>query len=168
MDQSTGDLIGRLSRLELEQAKLQRSNKRMRLMTGALMLLCGAVITMAQTNSAVPESLEAQQFVLRDSSGAVRGAMGVISDGAVGLNFEDSKGRTRLTIDLAANGTPGLDLFDQDGKLRATMALGPAGEPGLGLYGPNGHLRTSLDVPAAKTPGLAFYHLDGKPAWGVP
>ncbi len=168
MEQSTVDLIGRLSRLELEQDKLQRSNKRLRLMTGGLMLLCGALITMAQTNSTVPESLEAQQFVLRDSSGKVRGAMGVISDGAVGLNFEDSKGRTRLTIDLAANGTPGLDFFDQDGKLRATMALGPAGEPGLGMYGPNGHLRTSLDVPAAKTPGLAFYHLDGKPAWGVP
>lgn len=168
MEQSMGDLIGRLSRLELEQAKLQRSNKRLRLMTGGLMLLCGALITMAQTNSAVPESLEAQQFVLRDSAGKVRGAMSVLSDGAVGLNFDDSKGHTRLTMDLAANGTPGLDFFDQDGKLRATLAMGPAGEPGLGLYGNNGHLRTSLDIPAAQTPGLAFYHQDGKPSWGAP
>jgi hypothetical protein len=87
MEQSTGELIGRLSRLELEQAKLQRSNKRLRLMTGALMLLCGALVTMAQTNSTVPETLEAQQFVLRDSGGNVRGAMGVTSDGAVGLNL---------------------------------------------------------------------------------
>ena len=154
--------------MELQQASLQRSNKRLRLMTGALMLFCGALITMAQTNSAVPETLQAQQFVLRDSGGKVRGAMGVLSDGAVGLNFEDSKGHTRLTVDLAANGTPGLDFFDQDGKLRATLALGPAGEPGVGLYGPNGHLRTSLDVPGNQTPGLAFYHQDGKPAWGAP
>lgn len=162
------DLIGRLSRLELQQAKLQRSNKLLRLMTSVLMLLCGALITMGQTNSAIPDTLQAQQFVLRDSSGNVRGAMGITSDGAVGLNFEDSKGHTRVTLDLAANGTPGLDFFDQDGKLRATFALGSAGEPGLGLYGPNGHLRTSLDVPAAQTPGLAFYHQDGKPAWGAP
>jgi hypothetical protein len=168
MEQSTGDLIGRLSRLELQQAKLQRSNKHLRLMTGALLLLCGAVITMAQTSSAVPETLQAQQFLLRDSAGKVRGAMGVTSDGAVGLNLSDSNGRTRVTVDLAANGTPGLDLFDQDGKMRATMALGTAGEPGLGLYDSNGHLRTSLDVPAAKTPGLAFYKEDGTPAWGVP
>ncbi len=168
MEQSTGDLIRRLSRLELQQAILQRSNKRLRLMTGALMLLCGALITMGQTNSAVPETLQAQQFVLRDSGGKVRGAMGMTSDGAVGLDFKDAKGHTRVTLDLAANGTPGLDFFDQDGKLRTTLALGPAGEPGLGLYGSDGHLRTSLDVPAARTPGLAFYHQDGKPAWGAP
>lgn len=168
MEQSTGELIERLSRLELQQAKLQRSNKHLRMMTGALMLLCGAVFTMAETSSAVPETLEAQQFLLRDSAGKVRGAMGVMSDGAVGLNLADPNGRTRVTVDLAANGTPGLDFFDQDGKMRATMALGAAGQPGLGLYGPDGHLRTSLDVPAAQTPGLAFYKDDGKPAWGVP
>ncbi|HKN13631.1 MAG TPA: hypothetical protein VJX68_10610 [Candidatus Binatus sp.] len=168
MDESTGELIKRLSRLELQQAKLQRSNKHLRMMTGAMMLLCGALITMAQTSSAVPDTLEAQQFLLRDRTGKLRGAIGVTSDGAVGLNLSDTSGRTRLTLDLAANGTPGLDLYDQDGKVRATMALGDAGEPGFGLYGPNGHLRTSLDVPAAKTPGLAFYKDDGKPAWGVP
>ena len=168
MDQSTGDLIKRLSRLEMQQARLQRSNKHLRMMTGAMVLLCGALFTMAETNSAVPETLEAQQFLLRDGSGKLRGAMGVLSDGAVGLNFSDPSGRTRLTLDLAANGTPGLDLYDQDGKVRATVALGDAGEPGVGLFGPNGNLRTSLDVPAAKTPGLAFYKSDGKPAWGVP
>ncbi len=168
MEQSTGELIGRLSRLELQQAKLQRSNKHLRLMTGALMLLCGALFTMAETSSVVPDTLEAQQFLLRDSTGKLRGAMGVTSDGAVGLNLEDPAGRTRVTLDLAADGTPGLDLYDQNGKIRATMALGDDGEPGIGLYGAKGHLRTSLDVPAPKTPGLAFYKDDGQPAWGVP
>jgi len=168
MDQSTGDLIKRLSRLESQQARLQRSNRHLRMMTGAMMLLCGAVIAMGQTSSVVPDTVEAQQILLRDSSGKLRGAMGVLADGAVGLNFSDPSGRTRLTLDLAANGTPGLDLYDQDGKVRATVALGDAGEPGVGLFGPNGNLRTSLDVPAAKTPGLAFYKSDGKPAWGVP
>ncbi len=168
MDQSTGELIKRLTRLESQQAKLQRSNRHLRMTTGAMMLLCGALITMGQTSSVVPDTVEAQQFLLRDSSGKLRGAIGVLSDGAVGLNFSDPSGRTRLTLDLAADGTPGLDLYDQDGKVRATMALGDAGQPGLGLFGPNGNLRTSLDVPAAKTPGLAFYKEDGKPAWGVP
>jgi hypothetical protein len=168
MEQSTTELIERLSRLERQQAGLQRSNKHLRMMTGAMVLLCGALFTMAETNSAVPETLEAQQFLLRDGSGKLRGAMGVLSDGAVGLNLSDSNGRTRVTVDLASNGTPGVDLYDQDGKERATMALGDTGQPGLGLYGPDGHLRTSLDVPAAKTPGLAFYRDNGKPAWGAP
>jgi hypothetical protein len=167
MDQSTGDLIKRLSRLESQQARLQRSNRHLRMMTGAMMLLCGAVVAMG-ASSVVPDTVEAQQFLLRDSSGKLRGAMGVLSDGAVGLSFSDPSGRTRLTLDLAADGTPGLDLYDQDGKVRATVALGDSGQPGLGLYGPDGHLRTSLDVPSGKTPGLAFYKDDGKPAWGVP
>ncbi|MFZ2060133.1 MAG: hypothetical protein WAU82_03905 [Candidatus Binatus sp.] len=168
MDQSTGELIERLSRLESQQAKLQRSNKHMRIMTGAMLLVCGALFTMAQTSSAVPDTVEAQQFLLRDSTGKLRGAMGVLPDGAVGLNLSDPNGRTRITVDLASSGTPGVDLYDQDGKVRATMALGDAGQPGLGLYGPNGHLRTSLDVPGGKTAGLAFYKDDGQPAWGVP
>jgi hypothetical protein len=168
MEQSTGELIERLSRLESQQAKLQRSNKHMRIMTGAMLLVCGALFTMAQTSSAVPDTVEAQQFLLRDSTGKLRGAMGVLPDGAVGLNLSDPNGRTRITVDLASSGTPGVDLYDQDGKVRATMALGDAGQPGLGLYGPNGHLRTSLDVPGGKTAGLAFYKDDGQPAWGVP
>ena len=168
MDQSTGDLIKRLSRLEMQQARLQRSNKHLRMMTGAMVLLCGALFTMAETSSPVQDTVEAQQFLLRDSSGKLRGSMGVLSDGAVGLNLSDPSGRTRVTVDLASNGTPGVDLYDQDGKVRATMALGDAGQPGLGLYGPDGHLRTSLDIPAKKTPGLAFYKDDGKPAWGAP
>ena len=168
MQQPTADLHERLTRLELRQARLMRSNKRMRMMTGALMLVCGALFTMAETSSVVPDTVEAQQFLLRDASGKLRGSMGVLSDGAVGLNLEDSAGRTRVTVDLAANGTPGIDLFDQDGKMRETIALGPAGQPGVGLYGPDGHLRTALDVPAPKTPGLSFYHDSGKPAWGAP
>ncbi len=168
MDQSTSELIERLSRLESQQAKLQRSNRHMRIMTGALLLVCGALFTMAQTSTAVPDTVEAQQFLLRDSTGKLRGAMGVLPDGAVGLNLSDPNGRTRVTVDLASNGTPGVDLYDQEGKVRATMALGEAGQPGLGLYGPNGHLRTSLDVPGGKTAGLAFYKDDGQPAWGVP
>ncbi|MGB0058923.1 hypothetical protein [Candidatus Binatus sp.] len=168
MDQSTGELLKRLSRLELQQTKLLRSNNHLRVAIGAVMLLCGGLLTMAATNSAVPETVEAQQFLLRDSSGKLRGAMGVLSDGAVGLNLSDPNGRTRVTVDLASNGTPGLDLYDQDGKIRATMALGDAGEPGVGLYGPDGHLRTSLDVPKKETPGLSFYYDNGKPAWGAP
>ncbi|MGA9720826.1 MAG: hypothetical protein WBQ86_00095 [Candidatus Binatus sp.] len=168
MEQSTGELIGRLSRLEVQQAKLQRSNKHLRMMTGALMLLCGALFTMAETSAVVPDTMEAQQFLLRDSTGKLRGAIGVTSDGAVGFNLEDSSGRTRMTLDLAADGSPGLDFFDQDGKMRETVALGPAGDPGLGLYGEKGHLRTALDIPQAKTPGLAFYDHDGKPSWGAP
>jgi len=113
-------------------------------------------------------SLEAQQFVLGDSQGSVRGAMGIGENGAVGINLNDAKSATRISIDLSSAGSPGVDLYHQSGSERATMALGPEGTPGFGLYDANGRLRTSLDVSAAQTPGLTFYHQEGKPAWGAP
>jgi hypothetical protein len=168
MEQATSELSERLSRLEHQQAQLLRTNQRWRMISGALLLLCGAIVTMAQSTSGVADSLDARQFVLHDSTGKVRGALGITDDGSVGLNLVDSKDRTRISLDVASNGTPGLDFYDQDGKLRGLFAVGPDGTPGVGLYGSDGHLRTSLDVPAGKSPGLAFYHDDGKPAWGAP
>lgn len=168
MECSTDEFGGRLGRLELKLAGLQRSNRRMRLMIGALLLTGGALFTMAQSSSGVSESLEARQFVLRDSTGRVRAALGTSPDGAVGLNLDDANGHTAVTLDVEANGSPGLDLYDHNGRRRAIIALAQQGTPGVGLYDPQGKLRTSLDVPAANTPGLAFYHENGKPSWGVP
>ncbi len=159
-------LLERVVRLEHEQTELRRANRRLRLLTGALMLSMGALVVMGQ---AVPErTVEAQQFVLRSRDGTVRGSIGITDNGAVGINLNDSKGQTRIDLDIASNGSPGLDLYDPNGKLRATLALGPEGTPGLGLYDPNGKLRSSLNIPAANTPGLAFYHTNGTPSWAAP
>src|SRR5229473_1418646 len=168
MEQSSRELIERLKCLERKQAELQRTNRRLGSFAGALLLMTGALVLMGQTASRQPQSLEAEQFVLRGSDGKVRGAMGITPDGAVGFSLADVRGQTRITLDVAAHGSPGLDFYDSQGRLRATFALGPNGTPGLGLYDASGKLRTSLDVPAPNTPGLAFYHEDGKPAWGVP
>jgi len=168
MEQSSAELIERLNFLEHRQAELRRTNRRLGSLAGALLLLSGALLVMAQTGTRQPQSLEAEQFVLRGSDGKVRGTMGITPDGAVGFSLADVRGQTRITLDVAAHGSPGLDFYDSQGKLRATFALGPNGTPGLGLYDVSGKLRTSLDVPAPNTPGLAFYHEDGKPAWGVP
>ncbi len=168
MEQSSAELIDRLNCLERRQAELQRTNRRLGSLTGAMLLMTGALVLMGQTATRQPQSLEAEQFVLRSSDGKVRGAMGITPDGAVGLNLNDLKGQSRITLDVATDGSPGMDFYDPEGKLRATFALGPTGTPGLGLYDASGKLRTSLDVPAGKTPGLAFYHENGKPAWGAP
>jgi hypothetical protein len=168
MEQSSAELIERLKCLERKQAELQRTNRRLGSLTGAMLLITGALVLMGQTAMRQPQSLEADQFVLRGIDGKMRGAMGVLPDGAVGFNLTDVKGQTRITLDIAANGAPGLDFYDPQGKLRATFALGPSGTPGFGLYDDTGKLRTSLDVPAPNTPGLAFYKQDGKPGWGAP
>jgi hypothetical protein len=167
MEGATDTISRRLCQLELKLAELQRSNRRLRHTIGALVLCGGALIGMAQASSGISDSVEARQFVLRDSSGRVRAALGSNPDGAVGLNLDDANGRTLATLVVDSKGSPGLDLYDQGGKRRAVIAVSAEGVPGVGLYDANGRLKTSLDAPAVNTPGLAFYN-DGKPVWGMP
>lgn len=168
MQQSRDEVSVRLRMLETKLGQLQRSNHRLRMVLGAFALIGGALLTMAQTDSGIAQSLEARQFVLRDGKGSVRAVLGSTPDGAAGISLHDASGGTRLTMDVEDNGSPGLDLYDAQGKRRAIIALSREGTPGIGLYDTGGQLRTSIDIPAGNTPGLAFYHRNGKPSWGVP
>jgi len=123
MEQSSGELIERLKSLERRQVQLQRANRRLGSVTGAMLLVTGAVVLMGLTGPQ-PRSLEAEQFVLRASDGKVRGAMGITPDGAVGLNLADDKGQTRITLDLAANGAPGLDFLRFRGQIARHIRSG--------------------------------------------
>jgi hypothetical protein len=158
----------RLLRMELKLDDLQRSNRRLKAAIGSLVLVGGALITMAQASPSTSELADAREFVLRDDSGRIRAVLGTSPDETVGLSLDDANGRTRATLAVDHNGSPGLDLIDQNGKRRAIIALSKDGDPGAGLYDSQGKLRASLDIPNVNIPGLAFYHEDGKPAWGVP
>jgi hypothetical protein len=87
MEQSQAELTERLKCLERRQADLQRTNRRLGSITGALLLMTGAMLLMGQTTSRQPQSVEAEQFVLLGSDGKARGAMGITPEGSVGLNF---------------------------------------------------------------------------------
>src|SRR5258708_21619933 len=116
MEQTTAELIERLKCLERRQAELQRTNARLGSLTGAMLLMTGAMVLMGLTARRQPQSLEAEQFLLRSSDGRVRGAMGVTPDGAVGMNLNDIKGQPRITLDVAADGSPGVDFCYPQGK----------------------------------------------------
>src|SRR5258705_7323946 len=98
MEQSSAKLIERLEYLERRQAELRRTNRRLGSVMGAMLLLTGALILMGQTATTQPQSLQAEEFVLRGRDGKVRGAMGITPDGAVGLNLADIKRHTRSNL----------------------------------------------------------------------
>ena len=91
-----GELIERISRLEQQHTELRKANRRLRLATGALLAFAGAGVLMAQTPGAAQNrSLEAEQFVLLDSQGSVRGAKGIGENGTVGINQRDNQDHYR-------------------------------------------------------------------------
>ena len=88
MNEPTMDkLVQRLDRLERENRRLKR--------IGAFVLgAIAAVVIMGQaTASKVPKVIEAQEFVLKDSNGGVRGVLGKISsDMAMGFSPDQNYG----------------------------------------------------------------------------
>ena len=82
----------RLDRLEREARRWRRACK------GAL-ALCGVLLFTGQSGD--PRTVEAERFVIRDASGAVRGELGVNGRDAR-LLLANGEGNARMLLTLAA------------------------------------------------------------------
>jgi hypothetical protein len=76
--------------------------------------------------------VEAQEFVLRDAAGAVRGRLGMLADGAPYLHLLAPDGGGE--IELSALRGPNVQLRLAGGDGSVLLATGPRGGPSLGLW----------------------------------
>ena len=135
-------LTERLERLERQHRTLK--------VYGALLLVIVALVFAweARPTKAV---LEAERFVLRDSTG-----------------------RPRATLAASSSGFPFLAMYGENGVTRAELAVEPGGQTGLRLLDPRGSTlmalkagdrRASLDLLNDKIPAATFeLHPDGTAA----
>jgi hypothetical protein len=157
-NQSQDRLSARMELLERANDSLARTVRRLKAGAAAsiaafgLLLLAGAV--------AIPQSLEARNFILRDDSGKMRAALAMRADGTPGLAFFEKDGKVRLSLDLGADG-PAINLMNGIGKPQAALAMRRDGTPGLGLFDPQGHARVSLDIHSGGLPGINLYDEKG-------
>ena len=92
MNTEPGDIQSILSRI----VALERDNRRMKMTSAIVLLVAVAVVTMGQARP--NRTIEGEKFVLRDSNGAIRAELGIISGGFPSLRFFDSDGTFRSTI----------------------------------------------------------------------
>ena len=85
-----GDLVERLDRLE-------RENRRLKVLGTIAVALLAAVITMGQASR--PQMVDAESFVVRDQTGAARVVLRTRSDGAGEISLIDQSGKSRVVID---------------------------------------------------------------------
>jgi hypothetical protein len=76
----------------------------------------------------------AQRFLLQDSNGVVRAALGVNDQGEVLLALMDARGRARADMGVTADGLPRVELFDSAGNTRALVNVDPQDTPSVALY----------------------------------
>ena len=81
-----------------------------------------------------PATVVAQRFLLQDSSGVVRAALGVNDQGEVLLALMDARGQGRADMSVTAEGLPRFELFDSAGNTRALINVDEQDTPSLALY----------------------------------
>ena len=148
-------IIARLERLE-------RAQRRRRGVTLAGALVVASLALMGQRHAG--RTVEAERFVLRDTTGQARAELSVDGAHSVSLRFKDGDGRPRLTVGTE-NGAALIVLNEQGGKLRAGLVALPHGAPGLNLYDATGKPRAELSLNRDGAPALTFNDRDGFATW---
>jgi hypothetical protein len=156
-DTSYDHLTRRLDRLE-------RENRRLKLLGGLALLGVAAVTVMGQSTPApVANTLEAERFVLRDGAGNVRATLGLRPDGSAALALADDTQQDRAVLSVTAPGQASVDLSDRAGHLRAGLGVRADGTAQLALLDQTDRPRVELKAYGDGRPSLALLDQSGRP-----
>jgi len=144
-----GVLSERLARLEREDRRLWR--------TGAIAPLgVAALVLMGQAPPGnVAKLVEAERFVLQESSERVRAVLHTQADGSPPLDFRDGAGNPRARLGLSGD-VAAFSLTDAKGKGGSTLQTHVNGRPSFTLTDANGTRRTALFLSAGGSPTPAL------------
>jgi len=156
MDVSTIPVL--LQRLD----KLERSNRRLKL--SGLAVLFGLAVFGLMGQARPLQTVEAQEFVVKDAGGVVRARLGA-SPSAVSLSLSHEGGRASLVVSGGRGQGAHLAITDVAGKIKGLLLLNPET---VGLYlspvdatGPPKSPRVVFEVLNQGTGGFAFFDRNG-------
>lgn len=120
-------LAERLQRVESDNRRLERQNRRLR--AWAVTVLAALTAALCLGRAAKPKTVEAQRFVLCDEQGNMRAELANVPDDGSKLTLFDGKGRERIRLGMQP---PALLLWGEGG-MRARLSATDA--PDLTLWG---------------------------------
>lgn len=144
--------------------KLEVAHRRLKRLGTVLVFIISALFLMGQ--AAPKRTIEAEEIVLRDSSGNRR-AMLYMRPGGASLAFLDANGTGRAAIGVFESG-PSLVMSDQSGKQRILLTSDSRNFlDDIAFWDSNGELRIMLGHGNEGT-SLALYDKQGSPLWIAP
>lgn len=125
-----------LSALTRRIERLERANRRLRLMGMLGAIVLGAVALMGQAQPPrVSKVVEAEQFLLKDAAGKLRGQWIVQDNGFVALQFISSAQQRRMMLFNATDDSVGLVISNRPGNTVVDLTADSKGDQaGLRLY----------------------------------
>jgi hypothetical protein len=142
-------LLVRLEEVERDNRRLRRLGVYMLVGVGALLGLAAAFVVVAARHGMpgfVPQLAEAHRFVVRDSEGRVRAALGMSREGSAQLVLQDEGGRDRLRVSVLPDGGAGVAFVDSAGRSRMVLGLLPDQSASVVLADGGGKTRTVLGL----------------------
>jgi hypothetical protein len=129
------DAIERLaSRLERQEGYLMG----LRLIVPGIMILVvtgfGFSLGLFKHSAADAQTVVAEAFALKNSSGDIVARLGSTPDGAPGIAFFDKEHNLRLVVGLRADGGPSVSLVDPQHAPRAVLSLNNQHDPSLTMF----------------------------------
>jgi hypothetical protein len=129
MTESTLDMLRkRLDRLERESRRLKRAT---------LVVIVGATAALLMGQIAPHRSvktLEAEEFVLRDSRGQIRASLGTAQGpSATILQIHGDNGKPRTRVTVSSDGTSSLEVMDSSDHVRLLLGVKENGSPRIWL-----------------------------------
>jgi hypothetical protein len=111
-------------------------------------------------------TVEAENFVVRDSTGLRRAKFGMSEDGGVRLRLFDEHGVCCVSLGVTPNECARLHLHDQHGALRAGLGVFPE-DAGVGavFHDHAGRPRMTVSVLATGAADVRVLDEDGKILW---
>jgi len=171
-----------LDRLTQRLDRLERENRRLKRIGGVAVIGLAAVALMGQTMPGkVAKVVEAEQFVLRDASGTIRGRLHTSSNGIAGLFL--SSGTASAGLRVGADGlailamsehgeprvvlgnhknSPEVLLIDKSNKVRVKLEIEGDGEPRLALYDGARQPRVAVGTQSDGGPGVVLLDENGR------
>lgn len=151
------DILQRLSRVE-------RKNHRLKLFGFMFFVGIFGLFLMGQASvPKVPDVIEAQKFILRDSQGHGRATLGFTPDNSPALILNQTDGTLGATLKVGPQGRSMLSLYDRGGNPRALLSLDTDGSAGITFGDADGKARAGLAVTSEKSAGLILYGNGEKP-----
>ena len=150
-------LAQRLERVEYENAQLRKQSKLLMIGGAAVLALLVLLLITRLFSGGAAGTVEARQFVLRDTDGMVRGVWEIADNGATRLVLRDRDARERVRLMLLPDGSPGLTLADRDGRPRTVLGLLPDQTATLVFADQAGEPRVNIGVDASGKPGVTMF-----------
>ncbi|MGH7514254.1 MAG: hypothetical protein ACREOQ_15170 [Gemmatimonadales bacterium] len=169
-DQLLRHMAERIQGLERETRRLRRLWMAT-VFSLAVLLGLGAALVIVSAKHGFPgtvaDVIESRQFLIRDKSGAVRGAWGAADDGSLRLSLQASGSRAGVSLTALKGGASGLTFTDSVGKSRGVLALLPDETMALTFGDRNGTTRSALGLNPEGSATLVFADRTGATRAGL-